>query len=104
VESEEGAVPRGTVIGGAGSVSSGQGRGLYPTSFGSVGNQHREGGDGHRRGTDEEPEGVIGGTPAHERRRTRRHARNFTAGGAGLGREREETTDNEGEDTPHMWE
>jgi uncharacterized protein YukE len=97
VEGEEGAVPRGTVIGGGG-VGGGQGRGgLRPTSFGAVGERSKEEGKSRRRAGDEEPESVIGGTPTRDDRRARRNVRNFTSGGAGLAREEDEATATDGE-------
>jgi hypothetical protein len=102
VETEEGAIPRGTVVGGG--VAGGQGRGgLLPTST-AIGEQTRNARGRRRAEDEEEPEGVVGGTPTREDRRTRRNARNFTSGGAGLGGERDESAEDLGEETPHAWE
>jgi hypothetical protein len=101
VEGEEGEVPRGTVIGGVGGAGGGTGRsGLYPTSYGTAGEQSHERGERRRRTAEEEPEGVIGGTPTRDARRVRRNVRSFTAGGAGLARNDDEPTDGESRDTP----
>jgi uncharacterized protein YukE len=101
VEPEEGAIPRGTVVGGGFGGSQGR-SGLIPMSP-NVGEQPRPA-DERRRAGEEEPEGVVGGTPARQKRRARRNAKNFTSGGSGLGGERDESTDGPSEETPQVGE
>lgn len=102
-ENEEGAIPRGTVIGG-GSGAGGRGRGgLHPTA-GGIREESRKRKGGRRSGEEEEPEGVVGGTPSRDERHARRRARNFTSGGAGIGGERDGSTDEPGGETPHVRE
>lgn len=103
VESEEGAIPRGTVVGGAGGTG-GRSRGNLFPAVGETRGDSRRARNQRRAEGEEEPEGVVGGLRSRDERHTRRHARNFTSGGVGLGGERDESTDSEGGETPHVRE